>query len=158
MNINEQIIQIVNEPTFNNFTPYELKNNFKEKVGEDFLGTIEMVKFICTQIKLLVRAGAIERSNKEHISKCIYVKTHKNKNHIKALIASPSIELKAKYGNYKQQLLSGLGEAEEYRQLCREYPELQEKLQPKYNHIRDQNTKILGKIKVIESLLNNQSI
>jgi hypothetical protein len=66
----------------------------------------------------------------------------------------PSIDLKAKYSDYKNQLLSGLGEAEEYKLLCKEYPELQEELQPKYNNIRDLNIKTLGKIRAIEFLLN----
>jgi len=157
MNFNEQVMQIVSDPIFDNFTPFELKKAVEGINGEDYLETIGVTKLICAQIKLLVGAGIIKRSTKEHFSGCIYVKTHQNKSHINALIESPSVVLKAKYGNYKKQLLSGLGEAEEYKQLCREYPELQEEIQPKYNNIRDQNTKILGKIKAIESLLNNKS-
>ena len=150
-------MQIVNDPTFDNFTPFELKKALEEKTGEDYLETIEVIKFVCAQIKLLVKTCQIERSRKEHISSCIYVKTLNYHSKKSKQVDSSSIGLKARYGEYKKQLLVGIGEAEEYKKLCLEYPELQQDLQPKYNSVREQNTKILGKIKVIELLLNNKS-
>jgi hypothetical protein len=157
MNINEQILQIVSDPSFDSFTAFELKKAFVEKVGEEHFGVVEMIQFVCAQMKLLAKNGLIERSRKERIFSSIYVK--KAHFHVvkSTLLKSPRVELKEKHISYKQQLLLGIGEAEEYKKLCVEYPDLQVKLQAKYNSVRDQNTKILGKIKVIESLLNNKS-
>jgi hypothetical protein len=157
MNVDEQILQIVSDPSFDSFTAFELKKAFVEKVGEEHFGVVEMIHFVCAQMKLLAKNGVIERSRKEHIFSSIYVK--KAHFHVvkSTLLKSPRVELKEKHISYKQQLLLGIGEAEEYKKLCVEYPDLQVKLQAKYNSVRDQNTKILGKIKVIESLLNNKS-
>lgn len=157
MNINEQILQIVSDPSFDSFTAFELKKAFVEKVGEEHLGVVEMIHFICAQMKLLAKNGVIERSHKERIFSGIYVK--KANFHIgeSTLLKLPLVELQEKYIRYKQQLLLNMGEAEEYKKLCVEYPELQVDLQPKYNNVREKNIKILGNIKVIESLLNNKS-
>lgn len=154
MNVDEQILQIVNETSFDRFTAFELKKVFEEKIDEDFLEIPDLIRFVCAQMKLLTKSGVIERSRKDHIFSGIYVKTanqhiHKNTQH-----DASGIGLKEKYNAYKQQLLIGMGEADEYKLLCRQHPYLQEKIQPKYNKIRDANSRLLGKIRVIESLLN----
>jgi hypothetical protein len=154
MNINEQILEIVSDPSFDNFTPFELKKQFEKKVGEDHLEIIDMVKVVCTQIKLLVKAGRIERSREDHCFSGIYVKTSNYHPKKSTQVDSSSSGLKEKHNSYKQRLLVGIGEAEEYKTLCQDHPELQQKLQPKYNNVREQNIKMLGKIRVIESLLN----
>lgn len=157
MNINEQILQIVSDPSFDSFTAFELKKAFVEKVGEDHFGVVDMIHFICLQMKLLAKNGVIERSRNERIFSGIYVK--KAHFHIgeSTLLKLPLVELQEKHIRYKQQLLLNMGEAEEYKKLCVEYPDLQVELQPKYNSVRKKNTKILGNIKAIESLLNNKS-
>tara|TARA_R110001606_G_scaffold381097_1_gene542023 strand:- start:2471 stop:2959 length:489 start_codon:yes stop_codon:yes gene_type:complete len=157
MNFNEQVMKILSDPSFDNFTPFELKKAIKGKNGGNYLEDIIETKFICAQIKLLVRSGVIKRSDKENSFRCTYEKTFNYHPKRNTQVDSSSIGLKEKYFSYKQQLLVGIGEAEEYKKLCLEYPELQKDLQPKYNNIREQNTKILGKIKVIESLVNNKS-
>ena len=55
---------------------------------------------------------------------------------------------------YKKELLINFGELEEYEQLSKAHPELNEQLQGKYNQAREQNSALLGKIKAIENLLN----
>ena len=49
-----------------------------------------------------------------------------------------------------------LGETEAYKELYDEFPELVTEIQYKYNEARDNNTKTLGKIKAIESLINQE--
>lgn len=154
MNVDEQILQIISDPSFDSFTTFELKKAFEEKVGEEYLEIVEMFNFVRVQIKLLVQKGLIERSRTEHIFSCIYTKVEDfDVKKISKVALSPT-GLKDKHKSYKQQLLVGLGEAQEYQQLCKEYPELKNELQPKYNKVRDQNSRVLGKIRVIESLLN----
>jgi hypothetical protein len=59
---------------------------------------------------------------------------------------------------YKSELLLNMGESEAYKELYSEFPELIDEIQPKYNKARDNNTKILGKIKAIEGLMNNDKL
>lgn len=58
-----------------------------------------------------------------------------------------------KLNHYKTELLLNLGESEAYKELYSEFPELVDELQPQYNKARDNNTRILGKIRAIEGLL-----
>ena len=58
-----------------------------------------------------------------------------------------------KLNHYKMELLLNLGESEAYKELYTEFPELGNDIQPHYNKARDNNTRILGKIKAIECLL-----
>ena len=57
------------------------------------------------------------------------------------------------YNDYKAELLLNMGESEAYKELYLESPELVDELQPQYNKARDNNTRILGKIRAIEGLL-----
>ncbi|MBE8232341.1 MAG: hypothetical protein HAW67_01305 [Endozoicomonadaceae bacterium] len=64
--------------------------------------------------------------------------------------------LNCRLQDYKNDLLEGLGEAEEYRTLRNEFPEMHDELQPKYNNIRESNSRLLGKIRAIETLIENR--
>jgi len=62
-------------------------------------------------------------------------------------------QLLGKLNHYKAELLLNIGESEAYKELYSEFPELVDELQPQYNKARDNNTRILGKIRAIEGLL-----
>jgi hypothetical protein len=63
------------------------------------------------------------------------------------------VKLLGKLNHYKAELLLNIGESEAYKELYSEFPELVDELQPQYNKARDNNTRILGKIRAIEGLL-----
>ncbi|WP_341714221.1 hypothetical protein [Limnobacter sp.] len=58
---------------------------------------------------------------------------------------------------YQVDLLSSIGESEEYLRLHQAYPQLKAKLEPHYLKSRDVSSKILGKIRAIESVLAGMS-
>ena len=49
-----------------------------------------------------------------------------------------------------------IGESEAYKELYSEFAELVYEIQPIYNKARDNNTRILGKIRAIEGLMNQE--
>jgi len=57
---------------------------------------------------------------------------------------------------YKLELLTFMGETEEYELLCSQFPQLTEDLRERYSYARDNRSKILGRIKALESLINQQ--
>jgi hypothetical protein len=67
-------------------------------------------------------------------------------------------QLLVKLNDYKNEFLLSLGESEAYKDLYSELPELVDEIQPKYNKARDTNTKLLGKIRAIEGLLNQDKL
>jgi hypothetical protein len=50
-----------------------------------------------------------------------------------------------------------IGESEAYKELYSEFPELVDEIQPQFNIARDNNTRILGKIRAIEGLLEQDN-
>ena len=67
-------------------------------------------------------------------------------------------KLSAKLNYYKSELLLSLGESEAYKEIYLELPDLAEELQPKYNLARENSTKLLGKIKAIEAIIEQRNI
>lgn len=67
-------------------------------------------------------------------------------------------KLLTKLNDYKNEFLLSLGESEAYKDLYSELPELVEEIQPKYNKARDNKTKLLGKVRAIEGLLNQDKL
>ena len=69
------------------------------------------------------------------------------------------INLVTKLKHYKADLLLSIGESEAYKELYSEHPEIIEEIQPLFNTAKDNNTRILGKIRAIEGLLeHNKSV
>lgn len=66
--------------------------------------------------------------------------------------------LLAKLNHYKSELLLNIGETEAYKELYSEFPDLINGIQPQYNEARDNNTRILGKIRAIEGLLDQDKL
>lgn len=58
-----------------------------------------------------------------------------------------------KLTRYKFELLSTMGEAEEYDAICKELPQMRPHLQPLYNDARNRIHDIRGKVKALEAAL-----
>ena len=53
--------------------------------------------------------------------------------------------------------LQSIGESEAYKDIYLDMPELVDEIQPKYHMARDNNTKLLGKIKAIEDIIRQRT-
>jgi len=62
-------------------------------------------------------------------------------------------KLRERLNLHKLEMLTAMGEAEEYNAICKEWPELQPDVQERYNQARDRCSKILGRVKALENLL-----
>lgn len=65
--------------------------------------------------------------------------------------------LSEKLNRYKVELLSTMGEAEEYDAICKELPQMKPYIQDLYSQARDRITQILGKIKAVETAIARPS-
>ncbi len=65
----------------------------------------------------------------------------------------PTQSLKERLNRFKLEMLSAMGETEEYNAICSEIPELRDEVQVRYNESRDRCSKLLGRVKALESLL-----
>lgn len=65
--------------------------------------------------------------------------------------------LQERLRRHKLEMLSAMGETEEYDAICAEMPELRDEIQPLYNESRDKCSKLLGRVKALESLLARET-
>lgn len=61
--------------------------------------------------------------------------------------------LRALARSYQVDLLTCIGESEEYIRLYSDFPELKAQLEPQYNAARERSSKLLGKIKALDTVL-----
>jgi hypothetical protein len=69
-------------------------------------------------------------------------------------VNSHETTLKEKLSECKSEMLSALGESDEYSSLCNEHPELRERAQSLYNEARERSAMLLGKMKALENMLS----
>jgi hypothetical protein len=65
--------------------------------------------------------------------------------------------LTERLNHQKMQLLTAMGEVEEYDAIYKEMPEIRAQIQALYNESRDRCSKLLGKVKAIENLITLSS-
>lgn len=171
MKLDETFKYIVSNPKLDHFSALELRTAYLIVDNECTLSPSETRRFVYAELVKLVKAGWLKKVKSEKKGITNYVKTKlfdlnfnveppiKPNNRI-ALIETPTVEnaqeLNCRLQDYKNDLLEGLGEADEYRALRNEFPSMHDELQPKYNNIRESNSRLLGKIKAIETLILNR--
>lgn len=69
----------------------------------------------------------------------------------------PRQSLRERLNHHKLEMLSAMGETEEYDAICKEIPELRDQVQVLYNASRDKCSKLLGRVKALESLLDREA-
>lgn len=69
----------------------------------------------------------------------------------------PRQSLRERLNRHKLEMLTAMGETEEYDAICQEIPELRDQVQVLYNSSRDKCSKLLGKVKALESLLARET-
>lgn len=152
----------------NDFTVSEAKDMLIHEKAE-FTDPVETRKFIYRQLTRNVAKGLLKRTDKSDggNKKTIYAKTNLFfASTVGVLLRKSKVntdndkytKLILKLNHYKAELLLNIGESEAYKELYSELPELVDEIQPKYNKARDNNTKLLGKIRAIEGLLNQDKL
>jgi len=172
MKLNFLITQIILAKNFDNFSALELRAAFLVLQEDKSLCPIEARRFCYAELIKLVRRNWLKKIKSNKTGAVSYKKTALfNADKILSEPRSSMTEksdlihrsekveapLLRRLNRYKKELLINFGELEEYEQLSKAHPELNEQLQGKYNQAREQNSALLGKIKAIENLLNPMS-
>lgn len=69
----------------------------------------------------------------------------------------PLSTLKKRLTTHQDEVLTAMGEMEEYEAICKEIPDLREIAQPRYNESRERCSRLLGRVKALESLLTEEA-
>jgi predicted transcriptional regulator len=172
MDLDRDLLSILLTESFNNFTVLELRSAYLAIVNNPQLSPVNARKYVYRHILRLEKKGLLERKYSEKKDRTFYsksklfssdkFKTQENiqedpVHQIKSEeIADLKMDLINRLNQYKLELLTSMGETEEYELLCNQFPQLIEDLKERYNHARDNRSKVLGRIKALESLINQQ--
>lgn len=165
MKLDPLVAQIIVAVNFNHFTTSDVRSAYLALKNDPSIDSSSTRRKIYAELLKLVKKGWLKKlvSNKKGLtsfsktelfnveeitSKIKTEKTTSTKNSNKK-----QEQLLDKLNLYKAELLLNMGESEAYKELYSEFPELVDEIQPKFNKARDNNTKILGKIRAIEGLI-----
>ena len=174
--INTSIAKILEKDTFNNFTISQLKNAYINR--STGMTPVEARKFVYKQVLKLVAHGALTKKGDKHSRNATYKKTDlfsrikmieasekdplAKTNISNELIKSHSnvtvddLELEIKLHEYKVDMMSAIGESDEYIRLAKSFPDMKIQLNEKYHLARDKSSKLLGQIKAVRTLMHLQ--
>jgi len=172
IDLDRDLLSILLTESFNNFTVLELRSAYLAIVNSPQLSPVEARKYVYRHILRLEKKGLLERKYSEKKDRTFYSKSrqfcsdkfktpeniqegpiHEIKSEGNAGVKK---DLISKLNQYRLELLTSIGETDEYKLLCNQFPQLTEDLKERYNHARDNGSKILGRIKALESLINQQ--
>jgi hypothetical protein len=164
------VAQIIEAENFDKFTTSDVRSAYLALQKDPTLDGAVVRRMIYAELMKLVKKGWLERNIPKQKGLTRFKKTvHFD---AKSLPVKPlasllisddySIDehkkLSAKLNFYKSELLLSLGESEAYKEIYIELPDLAEELQPKYNLARENSTKLLGKIRAIEAIIEQRNI
>jgi hypothetical protein len=165
MKLDPLVAQIIAATNFDHFTTSDVRSAYFALKNDLSLEPTSVRRFIYAELLKLVKKDWLRKliSNKKGFTR--FHKTDLFDSNEIALLAlnkvkdsvnnedDKQLKLLGKLNHYKAELLLNIGESEAYKELYSEFPELVDELQPQYNKARDNNTRILGKIRAIEGLL-----
>ena len=163
MKLDPFVTQIIISTDFNHFTTSDVRSPYLTLKNDSSLKPVDARKKIYAELLKLVKKGWLTKVKPSGKGFTRFIKTTKfdedalrekcEQARSATLLTDKKSPLVDKLNHYKTELLLNLGESEAYKELYTEFPELGNDIQPHYNKARDNNTRILGKIKAIECLL-----
>jgi hypothetical protein len=170
MRLDSVIAQIISAANFDHFTTSDVRSAYLALKSDPTLEPSIVRRKIYAELLKLVRKGWLKKVISKKKGATRFTKTEffdAEALTLKSKFASTNPQWKhddkqrqllGKLNHYKAELLLNIGESEAYKELYSELPELIDELQPQYNKARDNNTRILGKIRAIEGLLKQEKI
>jgi hypothetical protein len=164
------VVQIIVVQSFDNFRTSDVRSAYLVLKNDPSLDPATIRRKIYAELLKLVKKGWLNKVVAKNKGFTRFSKTDSfnvNALQLKSTVLPDSPlgdgekkkqQLLARLNDYKNEFLLSLGESEAYKDLYSELPELVDEIQPKYNKARDNNTKLLGKIRAIEGLLNQDKL
>ena len=182
INLDSNFTYILGADDFDNFTVLEFRAAFMALPNHRHLSKDLAHRVIYRKILRLQKRGLLRRVDSKTTKTSRYQKTalffsaeflsradeFLSSAELKELTAPASNEelmngddhvikhLVEKLKQYELALLSSMGESDEYKALSSDFPQLKSQLQEGYNKARDNSSKLLGRVKAIETLIEQQ--
>lgn len=172
--LDTDLLSILLTENFDNFTVLELRSAYLAINSNSKLGKVDARKYVYRNILRLEKKGLLERKYSTKRDRTYYSKSQTFSPDVfqetgmpKEIKSTESTNLDGegfkkdligRLNQYKSELLCSIGETEEYKTLCTQFPELSDDLQQRYNKARDYSSKVLGRIKALESIISQNII
>ncbi|UUO22038.1 hypothetical protein FGD67_01615 [Colwellia sp. M166] len=164
MKIDVFVAQIIKATNFDNFTTSDVRSSYITLKNDPSLDPTVVRRKLYAELLKLVNKGWLIKKNTNKKGSTRFSKTglfdpkylddlQATKPKTKVFKEEKQKNLITKLNHYRAELLLNIGESEAYKELYSEFPELVDEIQPQFNKARDNNTRILGKIRAIEGLL-----
>mgnify|MGYP003662955037 FL=1 len=177
VSLSKEIHSIITRDDFDKFTVLELRSAYMSCLTTSDIDKNNAQRYVYRNILKLQKKGLLNRKDSKTTKKTTYVKTElfnsaifevENASDISTVdlpdtdespnkTNSPSKHLIQNLVNqlheFNAELLINLGEREQYKSLCQEYPQLKEPLQESYNFARNNFEKIKGHIKALNTAI-----
>ncbi len=170
--INTQLLSIIQDESFNNFSVTQLRDAYLAStlVSHDL---VEARKYVYRQILKLVKNGLLLKKGRKNSKQIVYQKSEMffkaefNEQSSSATSVNkiiPAIvntndtiqQLEERLKESEVDLLTSIGESEEYMRLYKSFPEMKTHLKSRYLQARENSSKLLGQIKAIKSVIAHQ--
>ena len=166
LRIDPDLLSLLTSDCFQDFTSLELREAFLRTSSPKAQNRKSARQFISRNILRLEKNGCLERvgnikgSNARFraAGKLLQLNgTHSSKQAAINRDDDSKVDvinsLKEKLNYHKLDMLSAIGETEEYEALSKELPQIKGVIQERYNQSRDRCSKILGRVRALESLI-----
>jgi hypothetical protein len=163
------VAQIIKAPNFDNFTTSEVRSSYITLKNDPSIDPVFVRRKLYAELLKLVKKGWLTKRSTgrkgstrfsktelfdaeflDSLQTTLFQKNSSDEDKHKNLIA--------KLNHYKAELLLNIGESEAYKELYSEFPELVDEIQPEFNKAKDNNARILGKIRAIEGLIEQSNL
>ncbi|WP_297894501.1 response regulator [Shewanella sp.] len=163
---------ILQDESFNNFQVMSLRDAYLA-VSTNSLTVSKTYNFIYQQVHRLVKKGLLDKNVDPLLKETTYQKTTnffqanfilQSANKTETVEVTPTH--REKHNTIKQleerlkqseiDLLTSIGESEEYMRLYQSFPDMKAHLESQYLQARETSSKLLGQIKAIKSAITHQ--
>ena len=177
VSLSKEIHSIITKDDFDKFTVLELRSAYMSCLTTSEMDKNSAQRYVYRNILKLQKKGLLNRKDSKKTKKTTYVKTElftcaifevENASAISIADLPDTDESSGKQTStannlvqtlinqlheFNAELLINLGEREQYKSLCQEYPQLKEPLQESYNLARNNFEKIKGHIKALNTAI-----
>lgn len=169
MKLDPLVAQIIIAVNFNNFTTSDVRSAYLALSSDPSLEPSNVRRKMYAELLKLVKKGWLKKLTPSKrgftsFSKTKLFNVEKIKSNINPEVTTPTRKINVRHDQlleklnyYKAELLLNNGEFEAYKEMYSDFPELIDEIQPKYFKAKDDNTRILGKIIAVESLISQSS-
>lgn len=173
--LDNDFLSVLTLSDLDNFTVLEFRAAYMAQPGCMNMDKTRAQRFIYSQLTRLQKNGLLKRTEAKTSKKIRYQKTElfyevrllpraaeqKSTTTLASEIVPEAQDqlrqyLVDKLKKYELELLTSMGESDEYKALYSEFPQLKNQLQERYNKAREYCSKLLGRVKAIETLIEQQ--